>query len=193
MHRVEVRRDFFARDAVEVAPELLGCVVVANDVTLRIVEVEAYRWNDPASHAHRGPTRANSTMFGPPGHLYVYFTYGMHHCGNLVTNDVNEGAGVLLRAAEVLHGSSHAHTRRGKSTERDLARGPARLAKTMGWTKRDDGTDMIGRVFHDLDATRPDISSGPRVGVRHAADVPRRFWITGSSFVSSYRRNPRAR
>lgn len=184
-------RDFFARPASQVAPELLGCVVRQGNVAVRITEVEAYSQEDPASHSFNGPTPARHTMFGPPGHLYVYFTYGMHHCGNLTCDKEGRGAGVLLRAGEVLSGTPEVRERRGLTVHtRDLARGPARLAQAMGWDRSNDGQDMVDAVFPG--GTSMEIESGPRVGVAKAADVPWRFFIKGDRFVSPYRKHPRA-
>lgn len=184
-------RDFFARPAPQVAPELLGCVVRQGDVAVRICEVEAYSQEDPASHSFNGPTPSRHTMFGPPGHLYVYFTYGMHHCGNLTCDEEGRGAGVLLRAGEVISGDDSAQKRRGPTVRpRDYARGPARLAQAMGWDRSHDGQDMVGSVF-DRDRSIT-IESGPRVGVSKAADIPWRFFIAGDPYVSPYRRHRRA-
>lgn len=184
-------RSFFARDPVAVAPELLGCTVTANGVTVRLTEVEAYRQDDPASHTFRGPSRRSATMFGPAGHLYVYFTYGMHYCGNLVCGAVGFGAGVLLRAGEVVDGAAAARERRGdRVPDRDLARGPARLAQAMGWDRSDDGTDMVGAVRAAAEA--PAVLAGPRTGITKAADTAWRFWVAGDRFVSPYKRHPKA-
>ncbi|WP_246498053.1 DNA-3-methyladenine glycosylase [Natronoglycomyces albus] len=184
-------REFFRAPASQVAPRLLGCVVRSGPVAVRITEVEAYDQSDPASHSFKGPTRARRTMFGPPGHLYVYFTYGMHFCGNLTCEDEGRGAGVLLRSGEVVDGLDVAWKRRGNAVPfRNLARGPARLAQAMGWTREDDGSDYLDSVT----AGDPieGISVGPRVGVANAADTPWRFWITDDRFVSAYRRHSSA-
>ncbi|MEU6859075.1 DNA-3-methyladenine glycosylase [Glycomyces sp. NPDC046736] len=184
-------RAFFARDSVEVAPDLLGCKVTANGVTVRVTEVEAYREDDPASHSFRGPTKRTAVMFGPAGFLYVYFTYGMHFCANLVCGENGAGAAVLLRAGEVVSGVETARKRRGpKIAERDLARGPARLAQAMGWDRDDDGRDMIGAV--EASGTPVAALAGPRTGISKAADVAWRFWIAGDRFVSPYKRHPKA-
>src|SRR5207245_1342891 len=115
----------------EVAPALLGCLLVAGGVTVRLTEVEAYGGHgaDPGSHAHRGPTPRSAIMFGPPGRLYVYFSYGMHWCANVVTGLEGEASAVLLRAGEVIGGLEQARSRRPGSRDDDLCRGPARLAK----------------------------------------------------------------
>ncbi|MQM24910.1 DNA-3-methyladenine glycosylase [Glycomyces albidus] len=183
-------RSFFARDSVVVAPELLGCIVTANGVSVRLTEVEAYREDDPASHSFRGVTGRTAVMFGPPGFLYVYFTYGMHYCANLVCGADGTGAGVLLRAGEVVEGVALARERRGeKIADRDLARGPARLAQAMGWGRADNGRDMVGAVR----AGEPTaVVAGPRTGVAKAADTAWRFSIPGDRFVSPYKRHPKA-
>ncbi|WP_310963346.1 DNA-3-methyladenine glycosylase [Nocardioides terrisoli] len=167
----------------EVAPRLLNAVLRHEDVAVRITEVEAYDGaHDPGSHAFRGRTNRNAVMFGPPGHLYVYFTYGMHHCANLVTGADGDPGAVLIRAGEVVDGLDLARSRRGRSTDRDLARGPARLCQALGLTLTDNG------IPADLEAGTPPPSyaTGPRVGLRHAADRPWRFWIPGDPTVSRY-------
>jgi DNA-3-methyladenine glycosylase len=184
-------RSFFERDSVRVAPELLGCTVTANGVTVRLTEVEAYREDDPASHSFRGETKRTAVMFGPPGFLYVYFTYGMHYCANLVCGPDGSGAAVLLRAGEVVEGVEAARERRGANiSDRDLARGPARLAQALGWDREDDGRDMIGAVHRGDGAAA--VSAGPRTGITKAADTAWRFWIPGDRFVSPYKRHPKA-
>lgn len=168
----------------EVAPRLLGAVLRHGGVGIRITEVEAYDGaHDPGSHAYRGMTPRNAVMFGPPGRLYVYFTYGMHHCANLVTGPDGDPGAVLLRAGEVVEGVDLARARRPGSTDRDLARGPARLCKALGLTLADNGVTAELRA-----GARPSgIQTGPRVGLRHAADRPWRFWIAGDPTVSAYR------
>ncbi|SED17063.1 DNA-3-methyladenine glycosylase [Nocardioides exalbidus] len=171
-------------DPLEVAPRLLGAVLTHGGVSLRLTEVEAYAGpGDPGSHAFRGPTPRNAVMFGPPGRLYVYFVYGMHHCVNLVTGPEGEPGAVLLRAGEVVDGIDAARVRRPGSSDRDLARGPARLCQALGIDLSANGaapTLVAGE-------SPADISTGPRVGLRHAADRPWRFWITGDPTVSVYR------
>ena len=175
----------------EVAPRLLGGLLHGDGVTLRITEVEAYDGaNDPGSHAYRGQTPRNSTMFGPSGHLYVYFTYGMHYCANVVCGPDGTASGILLRAGEVTRGLDVARLRRRGSSDRDLARGPARLAQCLGIGRDDDGDDLrTGRIRLELGKARSteEISRGPRVGLRAAADLPWRFWLTGEPTVSAYR------
>jgi DNA-3-methyladenine glycosylase len=207
---VLISRDFFARHSVEVAPELLGCVLehqtAAGLVAVELTEVEAYEGEtDPASHAYHGKTQRNAVMYGPPGHAYVYFTYGMHFCVNLVCLPAGSASAVLLRAGAVIEGEDLARARRTKSAEvvsRDLARGPARLCQALGIDRSLDGADVCAagsslRVRWP-GARRTDrsakIISGPRVGIAQAAEVPWRFWLDGEPSVSVYRAHvPRKR
>ncbi len=180
-----------AGPVIEVAPTLLGSVLRCGDVAVRITEVEAYAGpDDPGSHSYRGRTPRNAAMFGPPGHLYVYFTYGMHHCANVVCGGAGTPSGVLLRAGEVVAGIETARARRPGAADRDLARGPARLCKALDIDLADYGNDLAtGRVRLELaDTPAPgSISQGPRVGLREAADAPWRFWLTDARSVSVYR------
>jgi DNA-3-methyladenine glycosylase len=184
-------RAFFGRPALDVAPDLLGAVVSHAGVSVRLAEVEAYDGqHDPGSHAYRGETARNATMFGPPGHLYVYFTYGMHWCANVVCGRDGTASAVLLRAGEVVDGVDDAQQRRGASVAvRDLARGPARLTQALGLGRDHDGADLLGSGVTVRPAGRPpeQVRQGPRVGLRHGADRPWRFWIDGDRFVSAYR------
>jgi DNA-3-methyladenine glycosylase len=173
----------------DVAPRLLGATLRHGDVAVRVTEVEAYDGpDDPGSHAYRGRTRRNAVMFGPAGRLYVYFTYGMHHCANIVVGPVDRASAVLLRAGEVTSGLEPARERRG-SSDRDLARGPARLCQALGIDLSHDGTDLSrGDLTLTLaDGPAGDVSTGPRVGLRQAAERPWRFWLTGEPTVSTYR------
>jgi DNA-3-methyladenine glycosylase len=179
----------------DVAPRLLGAVLRHADdtgtVAVRISEVEAYGGEgDPGSHAYRGRTARNAVMFGPPGRLYVYFTYGMHHCCNVVVGAEGSASAVLLRAGAVVEGEALARRRRRGAPERDLARGPARLCVALGIDRRHDGTDLSrGALRLHLDDPVPPgrVRTGPRVGLRGAPDVPWRFWIDGDRTVSPYR------
>jgi DNA-3-methyladenine glycosylase len=189
-----VGREFFARPSLEVAPKLLGCVVANGAVAVRLSEVEAYDGaDDPGSHAFSGLTPRNEVMFGPPGHLYVYFTYGMHWCANLVCGPPGRAGAVLLRAGEVVAGAEVARQRRPAArTDRDLARGPARLASALGLSRADNGADVctsgsVLRVLSGFGVEAKRIRSGPRVGLARAADRPWRFWIDGDPTVSVYR------
>jgi DNA-3-methyladenine glycosylase len=210
---VVVRREFFWREVLAVAPRLLGCVIAHETgdglVAAKITEVEAYRGeSDPASHAFRGQTARNAVMFGEPGHAYVYFTYGMHFCVNLVCQPPGEAAAVLLRAGRVVKGTDLASVRRmadggagvpGRGArapaERDLARGPARLCQALGIGRAQNGADVCdpaGRLRVLAPAgyagtPAATVRSGPRVGVRLGADADWRFWVDGDPTVSAYR------
>jgi DNA-3-methyladenine glycosylase len=197
---VVLPREVFARGAVEVAPTLLGSVIEHQTpdglVAVALTEVEAYDGEaDPASHAYRGRTARNAVMFGPPGHAYVYFTYGMHFCVNLVCLPDGIASAVLLRAGRVVDGLALAAARRASGRqvpERDLARGPARLCKALGITRALDGADVCDpasplRVRWPDRRVALDISQGPRIGISAAAEVPWRFWLTGDPTVSVYR------
>lgn len=185
------------------APLLLGAVLThegrEGPVSVRITEVEAYLGPhdslhpDPGSHTFRGATARNAPMFGPAGHLYVYFTYGMHHCANIVCGPEGLASALLLRAGEVIAGHELALVRRPTSkSARDLASGPARLATALGLTTADSGRDALGAPFRLELAHAPasDISCGPRVGVSGDGgtdDYPWRFWLTGDPTVSRYK------
>lgn len=175
---------------------LLGCALSAGDVTVRITEVEAYAGTagDPASHAHRGQTPRNAVMFGPSGYAYVYFTYGMHWCLNVVTGPPGEAAAVLVRAGAVVAGLATARSRRGAVSDRDLARGPARLCQALGIDRSAYGAYLLGdgpvRLTPPaVPVPSSTIASGPRVGVTGAHDRPWRFWLAGDPTVSAYRRH----
>jgi DNA-3-methyladenine glycosylase len=178
-------------DVLDVAPRLLGAVLRHGEVAVRLTEVEAYDGpNDPGSHAHNGRTNRNAVMFGPPGRLYVYFTYGMHHCCNVVVGPEGTASAVLLRAGEVVDGHDLARERRRRGPDRDLARGPARLCQALGIDLSSNGTDLTtGPVTLTLSdvASASAVSTGPRVGLREAADHPWRYWLDGEPTVSTYR------
>ena len=209
-----IPRDFFARPSVEVAPDLLGCVLEHETadglVAVELTEVEAYAGrSDPASHAYRGKTQRNAVMFGPPGHAYVYFTYGMHFCVNMVClGEQGSASAVLLRAGAIIAGEDLARARRTRSpvaegpvskdrariAPRDLARGPARLCQALGIDRGLDGADVCvaGAPLRMLSgagnpARSAKIATGPRVGVSSAAEIPWRFWYDGDPTVSVYR------
>jgi DNA-3-methyladenine glycosylase len=220
LSRKPIPRDFFDRPGAEVAPGLLGCVLAheteAGLVAVRLTEVEAYHGAvDPASHAYRGRTARNAVMFGPAGHAYVYFTYGMHFCVNLVCMPAGTASAVLLRAGEVIAGEDLARSRRypaGGGVTRDLARGPARLCQALDIDRSLDGADVCDpasplRILppaaaaayragpaagaatpsSSKDAPGSRIRTGPRVGVREGADLQWRFWLDGEPTVSAYR------
>lgn len=187
-----------ARAPLVVAPTLLGAVVRSvtedGEVAVRLTEVEAYDGaHDPGSHAHRGRTARNAVMFGEPGHAYVYFTYGMHWCVNIVCRPEGTAGAVLLRAGEVVGGEQLARERRPTARrERDLARGPANLAQALGVDRSWDGVDVLDpasrlRLGQGARVPASAVRTGPRVGLRAAADRPWRFWVAGEPTVSAYR------
>lgn len=178
----------------EVAPRLLNAVVRHGDVAIRLTEVEAYAGpDDPGSHAYRGMTRRNEVMFGPAGRLYCYFTYGMHVCANVTVGPADRASAVLLRAGEVIAGIETARDRRPRASDRDLARGPARLCRALAIELADNGNDLtLGPITLELGEPPQEVSTGPRVGLRPAPDRPWRFWISGDPTVSPYRRHPKA-
>ena len=182
-------REVLAGPVLDVAPRLLGATLRHGDVAVRLTEVEAYDGpNDPGSHAYRGRTPRNEVMFGEPGHLYVYFTYGMHHCCNIVTGPIGTPSAVLLRAGEVVDGLEVARARRPRSSDRDLARGPARLSDALAIALAENGADLsTGPLTLELGEQVTTVSVGPRVGLRGAPDRPWRFWVTGAPTVSAYR------
>jgi len=187
-----VDRELFAAPALEVAPLLLGAHLSKGEVTVRITEVEAYLGAlDPGSHAFRGRTRRNEVMFGEPGHLYTYFTYGMHVCANVVCSPEGTASAVLLRAGEVVEGVELARSRRMTAKrDTDLARGPARLVVAMGIDLADGGADLAEPPFR-LELHEPVAAeTGPRTGVSGdggGLDFPWRFWIPGEETVSPYK------
>ncbi|MFE5681504.1 DNA-3-methyladenine glycosylase [Streptomyces erythrochromogenes] len=207
LDRTPLPRSFFDRPVLTVAPDLLGRTLVRRTaegpLELRITEVEAYEGeSDPGSHAYRGRTARNASMFGPPGHAYVYFIYGMWFSLNLVCGPPGHASGVLLRAGEITTGAELAAKRRlSARSPRELAKGPARLATALDVDRSLDGTDLCGGPDSPLSLltgtpTSPDlVSSGPRTGVGGAgADHPYRFWITQDPTVSPYRAHaPRRR
>lgn len=174
----------------QIAPRFLGSVVSHGGVTVRLTEVEAYAGpEDPGSHAFRGRTARNAVMFGPAGRLYVYLSYGMHVCANVVCGPPGTPSAVLLRAGEVIDGLEVARQRRAGSSDRDLARGPGRLCQALGLTLGHDGADLAGDdVTLVLGASTPAHETGPRVGLRGAPERPWRFWLPGEPTVSAYRR-----
>jgi DNA-3-methyladenine glycosylase len=189
-------RSFFTRPSPEVGPDLLGRILArrVGDGTLltaRIVEAEAYQEDDPASHSFRGRTNRTEVMFGPPGHAYVYFTYGMHHCMNVVTGSTGEGSAVLLRAAEPLEGLEEMARRRGTNDPRALCSGPGRLCQALGIDRAENGLDLVrGRQLWLLEGAPvipTKISFGSRVGITSGTERPWRFSVRGDRFVSRAR------
>lgn len=186
-----------AGSAVEIAPRLLGALFThasaEGSVSVRLTEVEAYLGSeDPGSHAFRGPTKRNAVMFGEPGNLYTYFTYGMHVCANIVTGPPGTASGILLRAGTVVDGVELARSRRTTSTsDTDLGRGPGRLVVALGITLTDGGSSLNRPPFSlRLADVAPPCDTGPRTGVAGpggTVDYPWRFWIPGERSVSPYR------
>jgi DNA-3-methyladenine glycosylase len=189
VHRV-LPRAFYRRDPRDVAPDLLNKILQGPDgCSARIVETEAYCGAfDEAAHTFGGKTARNATMFGPPGHLYVYFTYGMHWCANTVCGEDGEGVGVLLRAAEPIGGLALMRERRPRAkTDRDLCSGPARLAQAFAIARAQDGNDLVrGRYRIVDDGTPPPIDAvvGPRIGISRAIDAPWRWYVPHNGHVS---------
>jgi DNA-3-methyladenine glycosylase len=185
--------------SVEVAPLLLGSIVHGRGVSVRLTEVEAYLGEvDPGSHAFRGLTPRNRVMYGEPGHLYTYFTYGMHVCANVVCSPPGTATAVLLRAGEVIEGIELARERRTTSkVDADLARGPARLVVALGIVLGDNGLDLTsGDVTLELSGERASFLQGPRTGVSGVGgsfEYPWRFWIPGDPTVSPYKTSARAK
>ncbi|MGW2828888.1 DNA-3-methyladenine glycosylase [Streptomyces sp. NPDC001286] len=205
--RTPLPREFFDRPVLEVAPDLLGRILVRTTpdgpIAVRLTEVEAYDGpNDPGSHAYRGRTARNDVMFGPPGHVYVYFTYGMWFCMNLVCGPEGRASAVLLRAGEVVEGAEHARKRRlSARNDKELAKGPARLATALGVDRALDGTDACAsgetplRMLTGSAVASDQVRNGPRTGVAGDGGVhPWRFWVADDPTVSPYRAHaPRRR
>jgi DNA-3-methyladenine glycosylase len=184
-------RGFFARSVHEVAPELVGTTLLVDGVGGRIVEVEAYDAGDPASHGYRGPTARNRAMFGPPGHAYVYRSHGVHWCLNLVCGDEGIPEAVLVRALEPASGIDRMRARRGLDEERLLCSGPGRLCQALAITGGHDGL-ALDRAPFDLRAREeaPEVVRGPRVGISRAAELPWRYGLAGSRYLSRALRAP---
>ena len=178
-------REFFARSVHEVAPNLIGCTLLVDGIGGPIVEVEAYDHEDPASHGFRGETARNRSMFGPPGHAYVYRSYGIHWCLNLVCEEMGVAAAVLLRALEPAHGIEEMCARRGLDEPRLLCSGPGRLCQALAVTGEHDGLPL-NRPPIELRARKgePEVVTGPRVGITQAADLPWRYGLAGSPYLS---------
>lgn len=175
----------FSAPAHEVAQQLIGTVVLVDGVGGRIVETEAYDREDPASHAFSGPTERNAAMFGAPAHAYVYRSYGIHWCLNFVCREAGHGAGVLIRALEPLFGLRLMRARRDVEDIRLLCSGPGKLCQALGVTRAHNGMSLAAPPFDLMRADEPvQLVTGPRIGISKAMDVPWRFGLAGSRFVS---------
>lgn len=180
-----IDRGFFARSVHEVAPDLLGTTLLVDGVGGVLVEVEAYDHEDPASHGYRGRTTRNAAMFGPPGHAYVYRSYGVHWCLNLVCEDEGVPSAVLLRALEPTSGVETMRERRGVESLRLLCSGPGRLCQALGVTGAQDGLPLDAPPFRILPrAGEPPIAATTRIGITRAAGLPWRHVVAGSPFLS---------
>jgi DNA-3-methyladenine glycosylase len=182
---MNLRKDFFARSVHEVAPDLVGATLLVDGVGGTIVEVEAYDHEDPAAHGYRGRTARNASMFGPPGHAYVYRSYGVHWCLNLVCEDEGTASAVLLRALEPSHGLDVMRARRGFDDPRLLCSGPGRLCQALGVTRVHDGLPLDRPPFRlESSVTDLEVVARPRVGITRAAELPWRYAVAGSRYVS---------
>jgi DNA-3-methyladenine glycosylase len=178
-------RDFFARSVHEVAPALVGATLLVDGAGGRIVEVEAYDGEDPASHGFRGETPRNRSMFGPPGHAYVYRSYGIHWCLNLVCDVPGRAEAVLVRALEPTHGLDRMAARRGTDDPRLLCSGPGRLCEALGVTGEHDGLALDRAPFGlEAPAAPVEVVAGPRIGISRAVDLPWRYAEAGSRYLS---------
>jgi DNA-3-methyladenine glycosylase len=180
-----LRRDFFARSVHQVAPDLIGATLLVDGVGGRIVELEAYDQQDPASHAYRGRTPRNAAMFGPPGHAYVYRSYGIHWCLNLVCGGEGVPEAVLIRALEPTRGLELQQSRRGVDDVRQLCSGPGKLCQALGITREHDGLALDVPPFRlEPRAEVPEIVTGPRIGITRATDLSWRYMSAGSPYLS---------
>jgi DNA-3-methyladenine glycosylase len=178
-------RSFFSRSVHEVAPDLIGAVLLVNGVGGRLVEVEAYHHTDPAAHSYIGPTERNAVMFGPPGYAYVYRSYGIHWCLNLVCEPAGSASAVLIRAIEPTEGLAVMRRRRGLAEVRLLCSGPGRLCEALGVTHAHNGLALTAAPFA-IFARQGDeeVIAGPRIGLNKAVDKPWRYGLKGSRFLS---------
>ena len=181
----QLKRAFFARSVHEVAPDLIGATLLVNGIGGIIVEVEAYHHTDPAAHSFRGPTLRNAVMFGPPGFAYVYRSYGIHWCVNFVCEQEGSASAVLIRALEPIHGITTMRRRRHLVDERSLCSGPGKLTEALGVTDKHNGLalDSPPIALHAR-ATKPAILAGMRIGITKAVELPWRYGLKGSKFLS---------
>ena len=180
-----LKRGFFARSVHEVAPDLIGATLLVNGVGGIIVEVEAYHHTEPAAHSFRGPTARNAVMFGPPGFVYVYRSYGIHWCVNFVCEKKGSASAVLIRALQPTHGLAAMRRRRHLSDERALCSGPGKLTEALGITDGQNALALDAPPFALLARTaKPQIVFGVRIGITKAVDLPWRYGLKGSKFLS---------
>jgi DNA-3-methyladenine glycosylase len=181
----QLRREFFARPVHEVAPELIGAMLLVDGVGGRIVEVEAYDQDDPASHAFRGETARTASMFGPPGHAYVYRSYGVHWCLNLVCAEAGRAEAALVRALEPVQGLETMRERRRVEETRALCSGPGKLCQALALTRAHDGLPLDEPPFELLAReVEPPLHVGSRIGITRAVEHPWRYGLQGSPFLS---------
>ncbi|WP_407174296.1 DNA-3-methyladenine glycosylase [Bradyrhizobium sp. STM 3562] len=180
-----LKRTFFGRSVHEVAPELIGATLLFNGIGGLIVEVEAYHHTDPAAHSYRGPTPRNQVMFGPPGFAYVYRSYGIHWCVNFVCEQAGSASAVLIRALEPTHGIEAMRRRRGLQDLRALCSGPGKLTEALGITQAHNGLPLDAPPFALYARTgKAELAAGVRIGITKAVDLPWRYGLKGSKFLS---------
>jgi DNA-3-methyladenine glycosylase len=184
-NRRPIRRSFFARSVHAVAPDLIGATLLFRGAGGLIVEVEAYHHTDPAAHSFRGPSMRNAVMFGPPGHAYIYRSYGIHWCLNFVCEPRGTASAVLIRALAPLYGIKAMQRRRAVADERLLCSGPGRLCQALGITGAHNGFLLTEAPFQLFARSEPsEIAVGPRIGISKAVDHPWRYGLVGSCFLS---------
>lgn len=181
-----LKADFFARSVHRVAPELIGAMLLVDGFGGTIVEVEAYHHTDPAAHSFGGITERNAVMFGPPGHAYVYRSYGIHWCLNFICEAEGSASGILIRALEPKEGLPAMRRRRGLKDERLLCSGPGRLGEALGITRKKHNGARLDRLPFQVLARegKPEIIAGPRIGISKAVELPWRYGLKGSAFLS---------
>src|SRR5262252_6869031 len=185
MRPPRLRRSFFDRPVLDVAPELIGATLLVDGVGGVIVELEAYHHTDPAAHSYNGPTPRNEVMFGPPGYVYVYRSYGIHWCVNFVCEKQGSASAVLIRALEPTHGLAAMRRRRGLDDVRALCSGPGKLTQALGITGHHNGLALDAPPFALHARTgKVEIVSGVRIGITKAVDLPWRYGMKGSKFLS---------
>src|SRR6202040_1208811 len=180
-----LKRAFFGRSVHQVAPDLIGATLLVNGVGGIIVEVEAYHHTEPAAHSYRGATPRNRVMFGPPGFIYVYRSYGIHWCVNFVCEKEGSASAVLIRALQPTHGIAAMQRRRGLHDERSLCSGPGKLTEALGISDEHNGLPLdASPIALHARANKPDIVAGPRIGITRAVELPWRYGLKGSKFLS---------